>query len=80
MKKKSLLEEILTPKQLEWVRKNKFHPKMLDIHVIISERTSTSASDFTGHFTIMPNEDDIVKTIREKMEDLKKWLELEGIK
>lgn len=45
-RKKSLVEKVLTPNQLNWLIKNKEHPK--SIHLIVTLNESIAANYFTG--------------------------------
>ena len=43
-RKKSLVEKVLTPKQLDWLIKNKEHPK--SVHLIVTLNESVGALYF----------------------------------
>ena len=65
-KKKSLLEERLTKKQLDWAIKNKNHPKVIHLNIAINE---TAGALYYGC------EDARMKAQEKNILEFKKYLE-----
>jgi len=71
-RKKTLLEKVLTPKQLEWCKdkKNKNNPKLM--HMIVSVNATSGALYY-------PTYDAKMDDVKNHMFEFKKYLESMGV-
>jgi len=76
-KKKTMLEEILTEEQIEWVSKNREHPKVKLFFVAVTMANTDYGEVGAYGIRHTPSIDEVTGNIRALMVNFQKWVETE---